>query len=337
MAWVGAKDKSLTPAVSIVVVAYQSGRHLETCLAALATQGFTDHEIILLDNASADGAPQAAAAAHPLVRFVEAGENLGFAAGVNRAARLARGRWMALINPDAFADPDWLATLMAATQTWPAVKCFSSRQLMADDPSRLDGLGDVMSGAGFPFRGGYTGRDPGPVAPGEVFSACGGAMLVDRDFFLKLGGFDERLFCYCEDVDFGYRMRLIGEPTIVVPAAVVRHVGSTASGGPRSTFAVFHGTRNRLWVYVKNTPPLLLGLTLPLHLLTTALLFLRHADRHEFKAPWRGLMAGLSGLSVALAARREAQATRTVGSWAIARAMTWNPLDLLLRRVVIKR
>ena len=139
---------------------------------------------------------------------------------------------------------------------------------MADDPSRLDGLGDVMSGAGFPFRGGYTGRDPGPVAPGEVFSACGGAMLVDRDFFLKLGGFDERLFCYCEDVDFGYRMRLIGEPTIVVPAAVVRHVGSTASGGPRSTFAVFHGTRNRLWVYVKNTPPLLLGLTLPLHLLT---------------------------------------------------------------------
>ncbi|WP_347340330.1 glycosyltransferase family 2 protein [Phenylobacterium glaciei] len=327
----------MTPAVSIVVVAYQSGRHLETCLAALAAQGFSDHEIILLDNASSDGAPQAAAAAHPHVRFVEAGANLGFAAGVNFAAQLATGRWMALINPDAFADPDWLATLMAATGTWPDVKCFSSRQLMAEDPTLLDGLGDVMSGAGFPFRGGYMGRDPGPVAAGQVFSACGGAMLVERDFFLTLGGFDERLFCYCEDVDFGYRMRLIGEPTIVVPAAVVRHVGSTASGGPRSAFAVFHGTRNRLWVYVKNTPPLLLWLTLPLHVLTTALLFLRHADRHEFKAPWRGLLAGLKGLDIALAARREAQATRTVGSWAIARAMTWNPFDLFLRRVVIKR
>lgn len=337
MARVGGKDKSLTPAVSIIVVAYQSGRHLETCLAALERQGFTDHETILLDNASSDGAPQAAVVAHPGVRFIEAGENLGFAAGVNRAAGLARGRWIALINPDAFADPDWLETLMAATQTWPAVKCFSSRQLMADDPGRLDGLGDVMSGAGFPFRGGYTGADPGPVAPGEVFSACGGAMLVKRDFFLGLGGFDERLFCYCEDVDFGYRMRLIGEPTLVIPTAVVRHVGSTASGGPRSEFAVFHGTRNRLWVYVKNTPPLLLWLTLPLHLFTTALLFVRHADRHEFRAPWRGLMAGLRGLDVALAARREAQATRTVSSWAIARAMTWNPLDLFLRRVVIKR
>lgn len=337
MARVGGKDKSLTPAVSIIVVAYQSGRHLETCLAALERQGFTDHETILLDNASSDGAPQAAVVAHPGVRFIEAGENLGFAAGVNRAVGLARGRWIALINPDAFADPDWLETLMAATQTWPAVKCFSSRQLMADDPGRLDGLGDVMSGAGFPFRGGYTGADPGPVAPGEVFSACGGAMLVKRDFFLGLGGFDERLFCYCEDVDFGYRMRLIGEPTLVIPTAVVRHVGSTASGGPRSEFAVFHGTRNRLWVYVKNTPPLLLWLTLPLHLFTTALLFVRHADRHEFRAPWRGLMAGLRGLDVALAARREAQATRTVSSWAIARAMTWNPLDLFLRRVVIKR
>ena len=337
MARVGGKDKSLTPAVSIVVVAYQSGRHLETCLAALAAQDFDDHEIILLDNASSDGAPQAAAGSHPQVRFVEAGSNLGFAAGVNLAAKLATGRWMALINPDAFADPDWLATLMAATQTWPQVKCFASRQLMAEDTTRLDGLGDVMSGAGFPFRGGYTGRDPGPVEPGEVFSACGGAMLVDRAFFLGLGGFDERLFCYCEDVDFGYRMRLIGEPTIVVPTAVVRHVGSTASGGPRSEFAVFHGTRNRLWVFVKNTPPLLLALTLPLHIFTTALLFLRHADRHEFRAPWRGFMAGLKGLDVALAARRETQATRTAGSGAIARAMTWNPLDLFLRRVVIRR
>ena len=168
MARVGGTDKSLTPAVSVVVVASQSGRHLETCLAALAAQGFDDHEIIRLDNASDDGAPQAAAGAHPKVRFVEAGSNLGFAAGVNRAAQLATGRWMALINPDAFADPDWLETLMAATKSWPDVKCFSSRQLMADDPSRLDGLGDVMSGAGFPFRGGYTGRDPGPVAPGEV-------------------------------------------------------------------------------------------------------------------------------------------------------------------------
>ncbi|HEX5263232.1 MAG TPA: glycosyltransferase, partial [Phenylobacterium sp.] len=204
------------------------------------------------------------------------------------------------------------------------------------DPGKLDGLGDVMAGPGFPFRGGYGRPDDGRMAPGEVFSPCGGAMLVDRALFLDLGGFDERLFCYCEDVDFGYRMRLIGEPTLLVPDAVVRHVGSASSGGRRGDFAVFHGSRNRFWVFVKDTPPVLFWLTLPLHILATVVLFTRHATRGEVATPIRGLSSGIRRVGVALEARREAQASRKVGSWAIARAMTWNPLDLLLRRSFIQ-
>lgn len=336
MAREAAKDKP-APQVSVLIVAFESGTHLPRCLDALAAQTYSDFEVIVLDNGSQDRAAQAAATHDPGIRLIEAGENLGFAAGMNRAAKAAEGTWLALLNPDAFAAPDWLERLAAASVTYPKVRCFSSRQLCAQTSGRLDGLGDVMSLSGFPYRGGFGGVDPGPVAPGWVFSACGGAMLIERDLFLSLGGFDERLFCYCEDVDLGYRLRLKGEPTLVVPDAVVEHVGGTASGGPRSDFAVFHGTRNRLWVYVKDTPPVLLWLTLPLHILATVTLFARHATRGEFAAPWRGLMAGLAGLSIALAARREAQAGRTVGSWAIAKAMTWNPLDLLLRRVVIQR
>lgn len=338
MARSAAKDKAegSPPAVSVIVVAYQSGPTLIRCLDALAAQTFGDFEVILADNASTDGAPQAAAQAHPEVRFVENGANLGFTAGVNRAARLANGRWLALINPDAYADPDWLAELTAAADAYAEVRCFGSRQLMAQDPSRLDGLGDVMSLPGFPFRGGYRGRDPGPLPVGEAFSACGGAMLVDRELFLAMGGFEERLFCYCEDVDFGYRLRLAGEPTLIVPSAVVRHEGSAASGGARSDFATFHGTRNRLWVFVKCTPPLLLWTTWPLHLATTVALFARHAVAGEFASPWRGLMAGLRGLPLAWRMRRETQALRRRGSGAILQAMTWNPLDLLFRRVVLK-
>jgi GT2 family glycosyltransferase len=337
MARDGENGKSRAPAVSVVLVAYQSGPTLELCLQALWAQTFNDLEVLVVDNASTDGAPQAATAAHPAVQLVEAGENLGFAGGVNRGAALARGRWMALINPDAYADPDWLAALIAASARYPDVRCFASRQLMADDTTRLDGLGDVMSATGFPYRGGYKRRDPGVLPAGEVFSACGGAMLIDRALFLALGGFDERLFCYCEDVDLGYRLRLAGERVMVVPDAVVRHVGSASSGGPRSDFAVFHGTRNRLWVFVKDTPPALLWLTAPLHVFATALLFVRHALRRELAAPWRGLKAGVRGLPGAFAARREVQAGRRKGSWAIASAMTWNPLDLLLRSVVIQR
>jgi GT2 family glycosyltransferase len=337
MARGGAKGKLSSPEVSVVVVVYESGPTLAQCLAALRAQTFGNFETLLVDNASSDRTAQAAAQADSALILIENAENRGFAAAVNQAAPIARGRWLALINPDAYAAPDWLEHLMAAAAANPAVRSFASRQLMAEDPGRLDGLGDVMSLAGYPFRGGFGQADPGDTPPGWVFSACGGAMLIDRALFLGLGGFDERLFCYCEDVDLGYRLRLVGEPTLLVPDAVVRHVGSASTGGRRSDFAVFHGTRNRLWVFIKDTPPVLLWLTFPLHILATLVLFARHATRGEIAAPARGLAAGLRHIRVALDARREAQATRTANSWTIARAMTWNPLDLLLRRAFIQR
>ncbi len=329
--------KPAAPAVSIVVLAYESGSLLGDCLAALSAQTFTDVEILLADNASTDGAPRAAAAADPQLRLIEHGENLGFAAGINRAAAQARGGWIALINPDAFADPDWLERLMAGAAAHPDVRCFASRQLMVEDPSRLDGLGDVMTLVGFPYRGGYRRKAPGRLPTGEVFSACGGAMLIAKDLFAAHGGFDERLFCYCEDVDLGYRLRLAGERVLVIPDAVVRHVGSASSGGRRSDFAMFHGTRNRLWVFVKNTPPVLFWLTLPLHMAATALLLVQHGARGELAAPWRGLKAAIAGLDGVLQARRQTQGLRRRGSWTIARAMAWNPWVLVSRAVVIRR
>jgi N-acetylglucosaminyl-diphospho-decaprenol L-rhamnosyltransferase len=329
--------KATAPAVSLVVVVYESGPTLSQCLAAVRAQTFADYELILVDNASSDRVAQAAARADPAIRLIENADNLGFAAAVNQGAKAATGQWLALLNPDAYADPDWLARLVAAAHANPAVHCFTSRQLMADDPGKLDGLGDVMALAGYPFRGGYTHPDPGPLEAGWVFSACGGAMMIARDLVLRVGGFDERLFCYCEDVDLGYRLRLIGEPTLLVPDAVVRHVGSASTGGARSDFAVFHGTRNRFWVFVKDTPAVLFWLTLPLHVLATLVLFARHATRGEVATPIKGLASGIRNIGVALEARREAQATRTVSSWAIARAMTWNPLDLLLRRAFVQK
>src|SRR6516164_130757 len=174
MARDGANDKPPSPRVSVAVVAYESGPLLADCLEAIRTQTISDVEVILVDNASSDGAARAAAAERPDLVFIPNVENLGFAAAVNQAARRARGRWLALINPDAFAEPDWLAALLAAAEAWPDVRCFASRQLKAEDPAELDGLGDVMSLAGFAFRGGYGQADPGLTEPAFVFSACGG-------------------------------------------------------------------------------------------------------------------------------------------------------------------
>lgn len=327
-------SKAFPPAVSVLIVAYQSAPTLKRCLDSLRAQTFRDFEIIVLDNASTD-AGAAIAEGEPGVRLIRADRNLGFAGGNNAAAKAARGRWLALLNPDAYAEPDWLEAFMAAADGHPEVGCFTARQLMDEDPSRLDGLGDVMSLVGVPFRGGYGAPDRA-VTDGEVFSACGAAMMIERDLFAGLGGFDERFFCYCEDVDLGYRLRLNGYVARLVSRAVVRHTGSASNAGPRSAFALYHGARNRLWTYVQNTPPLLLALTVLPHLLFTALLMARHVARNETKPAFRGLVDGVKGLGEALARRRVVQATRTVGSAQIGGAMSWNPLAWLRAAPVVK-
>jgi len=323
------------PIASVVVVSFRSGGTLARCLAALSAQTETRFETILLDNASGDGEAAAAAAADPSIRLMAMDANLGFAAGNNRAAQAARGRWLVLLNPDAYAQADWLERLLAATVANPHMRCFTARQLMAAHPEKLDGLGDAMAVIGLPFRGGYGQNDPGPIAAGEVFSPCGAAMMIDRELFLSLGGFDEDFFCYCEDADLGYRLRLIGERVMVVPDAVVHHEGSVSTGGRRSDFSMFHGARNRLWLYVKNTPPVLLALTLLPHLLLTKLLWLASVVRGEGRATTRGLLAALAGLPRMLAKRRTIQAGRRATSADIARMMSWSPMALVKRRALV--
>lgn len=326
------------PLVSVIIVSYQSGPTLARCLEALKAQTFSDFEILLVDNASTDGAPQAAVAADPTLRFLQPGANLGFAAGNNLAAAQARGRWLVLLNPDAYPNAGWLAALVAGSVRHPEVRCFTSLQIVADEPGLMDGAGDVMTSAGIPFRGGYRRRRPADLLEGEVFSACGAATLIDRELFLSLGGFDERFFCYCEDVDLGYRLRLAGETTLLLPTAVVEHVGS-ASTGVRSEFSIFHGSRNRIWTFIKNTPPLLLWLTAPLHVTVTAGLLLLHWRRGDAGPVLRGIRAAFQrqALDPILASRHEVQAARKAGSWDILRVMAIDPVAFFGRRIVIRR
>jgi len=324
------------PAVTVCVIAYNSGPTLRACLERLEAQTYRDFEALVIDNASPDRGDAEIAASLPFVRLVSNARNLGFAGAGNQGARLGRGRWLVLLNPDAYAEPDWLAELVAAAERHPQVRSFTSRQMVAGEPGVLDGLGDVMSGYGIPYRGGYLGRDDGRAFEGEVFSPCGAAMMIDRALFRELGGFCEYFFCYCEDVDLGYRLQLAGEPTVLVPRAVVHHVGSASSGGRKSEFAVFHGTRNRFWVAFRNTPALLAPIVIPLHLAAVALIASRRPNWPHAGVVWRAFLAALKGLPKVLQDRRIVQAARKASAGQIARAMTWNPRDLAGRRPVIR-
>src|SRR5262249_32741731 len=133
-------------------------------------------------------------------------ENIGFAAGNNRAIAMVRSPWVAALNPDAFAEPDWLSQLMNAVNRYPDAGAFGSLQIVANRPDRLGGVGDVYNPAGLCWRGGFGQPIAGNCLEGEIMSPCAAAALYHRESLLAVGGFDEDFFCYGEDVDLGLRL-----------------------------------------------------------------------------------------------------------------------------------
>lgn len=308
--------------VSVIIVNYNSGVRLEKCLAHLTQQRFRDFDIVVVDNASSDRSHEVAEKTAD-VRVINAGHNIGFAAANNLAVKEARGAWLAFLNPDAYAKEDWLEKFFEATKRYEGVDAFGSTQLDAADPAIVDGAGDVVHGIGLYYRGGLASSATTLHEDGECFSPCAAAAFYKREVFEALEGFDERFFCYGEDVDLGFRLRHEGGRAIQLKDAVVLHEGSGITGR-RSDFSIYHGVRNRLWVYYKNLPAQVFWLCLPVHLGVNLLMLTRSIFTGEGSAYWRGMRDGYAGM-------RTLKKTKVAQNSNALRHLTWSPLKLLNR------
>lgn len=300
--------------VAVVIVNYNAGNHLVKCLQAVRTQTIPVDRCILVDNASAQRPITGTENWLSGIELIRLGENIGFAAANNLGVEKAEDmEWIALLNPDAFPEPDWLEKLLAAAEHYPQYSSFASRLLAAENPEYLDGAGDIYYPTGQPRRRGHGQKAEGRYLHyQEVFGPCAAAALYRTSAFLEVGGFDEDFFCYLEDIDLGFRLRLAGHRCLYVPEAVARHIGSAITGR-RSDFSVYHGHRNLLWVYVKNMPGVLLWLFLPLHLaMNLAGLFL-YTLRGQGSIIWRAKLDGVKGFGKMLNKRSGIQKTRRAG------------------------
>lgn len=254
--------------IGAVVVNLNSYAYIEKCLNALCAQDVPFDEIVLMDNGN--DMIDLPAELSDKCRYVRVGYNAGFAKANNIALDLLRDcQWVALVNPDAFLEKDWLKNIIAAIDTNPHFDIFSSRLLSARSPSLIDGEGDIYHISGLAWR--YLHGIPLSTVNTDtlkvVFSACAAAALYRYNALEAVGHFDEDYFCYFEDVDIGFRLRLAGYQCLQVPEAVAYHVGYASSNGRHSDFAVYHGHRNMVWTYVKNMPGVLFWLFLPIHLI----------------------------------------------------------------------
>jgi GT2 family glycosyltransferase len=309
---------------TVIIVNWNGEPFLERCLSALHAQTVAPHEIIVVDNASTDALLDIVRC-FPSVRLLTQNENLGFARGNNVAiaATSSQSDWVVLLNPDAFVEPNWLEMLLLTSNEHPDFDAFGSKLVNAANPTMLDGAGDAYHISGLVWRMGHgSSVSTNSEQACEVFSPCAAAAMYRRSVLLEVGGFDEDYFCYVEDVDLGFRLRLAGYRCLYVPLSVAHHVGSGTTGGQHSDFAVYHGHRNLVWTYVKDMPTLLFWLCLPLHLAMNMVVLVVFTLRGQGAVIFRSKKDALLGLPKIWAKRKQVQKTRVVSLLSILRVMT---------------
>ena len=303
------------PPVSIIIPNYNGIRFLPTCLNALMHQTYPRDrlEIILVDDGSTDGSVTFVRTHFPNVRVVTMGQNRGLAAACNRGASIARGEILALLNNDTEVEPEWVAALVAALEAHPWAGAAASKMLLFDRRNVLHSAGDMMGIDGIPRNRGVWEVDRGQYDHQRVvFGGCGGAVAYRRKVWDELGGFDEALFMYLEDVDLAWRMQLRGWGTVFAPDARVYHHLSATGGGP---LASFYTGRNTIWVIAKNMPgPLLRRYWRPVVIAQWRIArdALRAWRGAAARARLRGQIVGLLSVPRILPKRRRVQATRCV-------------------------
>jgi GT2 family glycosyltransferase len=278
---------------------------LDSCLGSLlAAESMIRPEIIVVDNASTDGSADLVAERFPTVDLVRSDTNLGFASACNRAAARANGRHLLFLNPDTRVKPGLFEALLDVAARRPEAGIYGGRTLTPDDdldPKSCWGLPSLWStvcfasGLSTVFRGSRL-FDPESMGrwrrdtEREVGMVTGCLLMIDRELWRRLSGFDERYFMYGEDADLNLRARGLGARPVITPEAVITHVVGASAAAPARLVLIMRGKatlarrhRNRLGA----------GVTIGLLLAGTALRALGAAALRRSRpggaadSPWR--------------------------------------------------
>jgi GT2 family glycosyltransferase len=259
--------------ISVIVVTYNSAEHVAGCLQSVLAQTGVTFEVVVVDNASAD--TTLAQLENFKVRAIASQENTGFGRGNNLGFAASRGRYIYLLNPDArLVGKNCLAELCRIMDANP-------RWGMAGTLVRsAEGESQSLPSTNYPGAR-HVRRDFSKL-PGKIAWILGASMIIRREHYEKLGGFDPGFFLYSEETDFCLRMRELGFEIGYAPEVMVEHVGG-ASEGPRDPYDVAaRKLKGLLRFRQKHYPPD-----------DCASLARRDLRRARFRAIWNGILAHL--------------------------------------------
>ncbi len=236
-----AKNQDL---VSIIIVNYNGKKYLEKCLKSLERIDYDNYEIILVDNNSTDDSIEFVKNTYPSIIIIKLEKNYGFAEPNNIGAKNAKGNFLLFLNNDTEVTPNFVTELVNAAKTDKQIAICQS--LLLKPNGEIDSSGDFLDTLGRAYSSKIK-----PKSIKEILSARGASLLVKREIFENLGGFDKEYFASFEDVDLGWRCWIAGYKVIVVPSSIVYHSGGQTIKELSSVMS-FHGVKNTLLLRLIN-------------------------------------------------------------------------------------
>lgn len=247
--------------IAIVILNWNGRQMLERYLPSVMKHSTDEVEVIVADNASTDDSLDFLKANYPSVGIIRFEENFGFAEGYNKALAQVKAKYYVLLNSDVEVTQQWLSPLFDFMENHPDAAACQPKLLSDKDHSKFEyagAAGGYIDRFGYPFCRGRVfdtvEKDNGQYdTVAEIHWATGACLIVRAEDYWRVGGLDGRFFAHCEEIDFCWRLRLIGRKIYCVPASQVFHFGggTLPKGNPRKTFLNF---RNSLTMLYKNLP-----------------------------------------------------------------------------------
>lgn len=309
---------SIRPDISIITLNCNGLTDTRACLHSIMEHTHVPYEVIVWDNGSV--AEQYAALQTEFgdrIQLERSQRNVGVAAGYNRAAEHAHGRFLVFINNDAVVTEGWLEPLLAVMESDAAIGACQPKILSLLDPTSFDycgACGGFLDRHGYPFLRGrlfsHVERDAGQYDDIiDIHWASAACMIVRADAWFMLGGADESFFAYMDEVDFCCRLRNAGYRICNVPSSVVYHIGSRVLG-KRPFRKRFLEHRNNLLLLAKNMDLQRLVRILPQRMLLDCcamVLYVSRGDWWHFFAVPCALISFLLRLPAVLMRRKKTQ------------------------------
>jgi len=291
---------AISPLVYAVILNWNRCEDTLACLASLSRLDYPNLRVLLVDNGSSDGTPEAVARQFPDVEVIVNESNLGFAAGCNVGLRhaLERGAdYIFLLNNDTLVDPAALNHLIALSG--PNVGIVAPKIYYAADPTRIWSVGGMRH----PLTLEKTGDGRGQIDVGQWDDVMerdylvGCALLLSRRLLTEVGLFDERFFMYYEDSDLSLRARQAGFRLLLSPQARVWHKVAVSSGGSDSPNERYWMARSSVLFFCKHVRGLRWLIVWPYRTgsaIKTVLRLIWHGQGRSARAYLRGLRDGLA-------------------------------------------